>query len=174
VIAPQFTITLGGKGDPKGQRELTLSLDSLPKHLRVRLRSRITVLTQRLLANVKAAEPVHTGRLRSLTHAWITETDTAIRGGVSIAPREGAHNVAAAALEYGQHRMYSVRAHTARLMQVFGHPITPESVMIKAHARRPHIAARRFLRGPAAALRPIVIAELQAAVNEAVADTNRS
>ena len=167
MIAPQFTITVT-------DNNLTLHLDSLPKHLRVRLRGRITVLIQRLLANVKAAEPVRTGRLRSLTSASISETDTAIRGQVRIAGnRADGHNVAAAALEYGQHRMYMVRAHTARLTHVFGHPITPESVMVKAHARRPHIAARRFLRGPAEALRPVAIAELQTAINEAIADTQQ-
>jgi hypothetical protein len=167
VIAPKFTITAT-------DNNLTLHLDSLPKHLRVRLRSRLTVLIQRLLANVKAAEPVRTGRLRSLTSASISETDTAIRGQVRIAgDRADGHNVAAAALEYGQNRTVAVRAHPERLTHVFGHPITPESVMVKAHARHPHIAARRFLRGPAQALRPVAIAELQAAVEEALADNQQ-
>jgi hypothetical protein len=66
-----------------------------------------------------------------------------------------------------------VRAHTERRSVVFGHQITPESVPIKAHPRRPHIAARRFLRGPLETLRPVIIAELQAALNDAIADTQK-
>jgi len=167
MIAPEFSITAN-------DRRLALHFAELPDALAKRLRARITSLSARLLVMVHAAEPQRTGRLRSLTKAFMRETPTSIRGGVHIeGDRVGGHNIAAAALEYGQHRVVNVRAHSARLTRVFGHPITPETIAIRAHRRRPNIAAKRFLRDPAAQIRPIALAEMQAAVSEAVADIQK-
>jgi hypothetical protein len=167
MIAPEFTITAN-------DRRMTLHFEELPNSLRNHLRARIVGLSANLLAQVHAAEPRRTGKLRSLTHAFLTERKNSIRGGVTIdGTSENPHNIAAAALEYGVHRTVSVKAHTARLSEVFGRSITPETVAIRTHARRVNLAARRFLRGPASALLPRARAELEAAVAEAFAETFR-
>jgi hypothetical protein len=168
MITPRFTITTS-------DRRLTVSLDALPDALRASLRGKLAALTATLLAQVHAAEPARTGRLRSLTHGFLSERPNSIRGGVTIDGAAGsAHNIAAAALEYGVKRPFVVRAHQARITQVFGHAQAPQTVLIRAHGRRVNIAARRFLRGPAAAIRPRAIAEIQAAIDDAVTRTNRS
>jgi hypothetical protein len=169
MINPEFTIQVD-------DRRLTLHLEALPRALKIALRQRIEALAATLLAQVRAAEPVRTGRLRAATHSFLTERETSIRGGVIIAARTAgeAHNVAAAALEYGVHRSVNVRAHAARLTHLFGHAATRQTVMIRAHPRRVDIAERRFLRGPAAAIRGHAIAELQAAITEAIEKTQRS
>lgn len=168
MIAPEFTIEVN-------DQRLTLHLAALPTALKTALRGRIAALSQTLLAQVRAAEPHRTGRLRSQTHAFIRERANSIRGGVTIDGTNAApHNVAAAALEYGVHRTVRVRTHRARLTQVFGHAVAPQVVSITAHPRRVNLAERRFLRGPAGAIRQRAIADIQQAVTEAIATSERS
>ena len=48
-----------------------------------------------------------------------------------------------------------------------------ESIAVKAYERQTQIAARRFLRGPAQAMRERALTEIRAAVDEAVQSVNR-
>jgi len=126
-------------------RALIAHLEKLPDRLRQALRPRITELTNTLLAQVHAAEPVRTGQLVSLTRAFVDERDDYIRGRVRVLAKPGeAHNIAAAALEYGVNKV------------------------ARGHLRPTHIAARRFLRGPAAGIRERALAEIKAAIAEAL------
>ena len=95
MIQPQISIN---------DTRLRVRLDDLPKELQDRLEQTIRGLTNELLRKVEAKEPVRTGRLRRLTHAYVdrNEKKNFIRGRVRVL-RTGEHNTAAAAgaLEYG-------------------------------------------------------------------------
>jgi hypothetical protein len=152
MISPRFTITAS-------DNTVRLHLEQLPERLRQELRPVISNITRSLLAQVLAREPVRTGYMRSRTHAFVDERPNFIRGRVRIIPTGRAQRTAAAfgALEYGARRT-NVSAHMRR-----GHHISAYAF------RRPNvIAAMRFLRGPAAAMRPHILAELKAAVARAV------
>lgn len=148
---------------------IRLRLDQLPEKIRRQLKAEIGRLTNQLLQRVKAAEPVRTGTLRQQTVAFIDEGFSKkggrwVRGRVRVLRDEGGSNYGriAGALEYGapgKRRRGPVPVAAYRR----------ESVKVRAHTRRrPRIQAMRFLRGPAAALRPRARAALEAIINQAV------
>lgn len=136
--------------------------DELPRRLRANLRRTITELTEELLLKVRAAEPRRTGALRAETRRFIDERENFIRGRVRIlGPGGRGHNIAAAALEYGAHRSFPVKSYTRA-----GHRIS-------AYRRRANITEQRFVRNAAEGMRAKVLAELQRAIDETIAETNR-
>jgi hypothetical protein len=142
---------------------LVLHFDEMPDKLKAKLKTAITRVTHQLLARVKAAEPVRTGRLRSLTHAYVDERENFVRGRVRILGRTGPNQPAIAfgALEYGGpgRRSGLVRVRWS----------SRGGVRVTAYERRrPRRVARRFLRGPMAAMRPQIRAELEAAMGQAI------
>jgi len=142
---------------------LQVALDTLPDEIRRRLKIKITELTNQLLHRVEAREPVRTGRLRSLTHAYIDDNRAKnyVRGRVRVLRRRGAHNVAAAAgaLEYGSTgRRFAVRAYRRR------------GGNVSAYNRRGGITELRFLRGPAATMLPRARAEIAEVIRDATRD----
>ena len=155
MIAPIYTMTVD-------DRNLLLHIDALPLALRTRLRTTITSLTNELLTRVLAVEPRRTGRLKSLTRSFVDEKEDNIRGRVKVLGGGQAHNIAAAALEYGAHSSVSVKASQR-----------DRSIAVRAYERQANIAARRFLRNPAAEMRERAMGELQKAVHDAVDDANR-
>lgn len=143
---------------------LILHFDRLPEGIKRQLVVKITQLTQQLLPQVKAAEPVQTGRLRAATRSFVDVRPDFVRGRVRILPTGKAQRLGAAfgALEYGapgtrRHGPVKVRAYRRATGTVAAYK-----------RRRPTIAARRFLRGPAAAMRPRAKAELEAIVGKAL------
>ena len=142
--------------------QLALHFEKLPAELKRQLEIKIGQLTHQLHAQVRAAEPERTGRLRAATRAFVDVRQDFIRGRVRILPTGRAQEVAAAfgALEYGapgKRRHGPVRVSGYRR----------QSGQVAAYQRaRPRIAARRFLRGPAAAMRPRAMAELEAIVGK--------
>ena len=141
---------------------LKLQLDNLPKALRQRLRAKIETLTHQLLRMVETREPVRTGRLRRLTHAYVDENPAKnyVRGRVRVL-RTRAHNTAAAAaaLEYGSTgRPFAVRSYSRN-----GHTV-------RGYQRRGTIQAQRFLRGPAAIILPKARRELALVLRQTVQD----
>lgn len=154
------------------ERQVLLRLAQLPIALRSQLLPTITSLAEQLLSRVQAAEPSRTGTLRSSTRMFVDQGENFIRGRVRILGRPGgrggAHNIAAAALEYGVNRSIKVRAHQMRLEHVFGRAGERHLVMVDAYQRRTQIRARRFLRDPAAALRERARNELETAINQAL------
>jgi hypothetical protein len=137
-------------------RRLMLHLENLPMMLRSNLRVAITKLTDELLAQVRATEPRRTGRLQNLTRSYVDEHEDSVTGRVKVLGGGSAHNIAAAALEYGAHAAVSVKASRR------------EGIAVRAYERHANIAARRFLRGPGEAMRARALAELEKAVNDAV------
>jgi hypothetical protein len=141
---------------------LILHLDKLPDELKHRLEVKITQLTMQLLSQVKAAEPVQTGRLRAATRRFVDVRQGFVRGRVRILPTGKASRLGAAfgALEYG-----APGKRRSGPVPVRGY--RRNTGPVAAYRRqRPHIRARRFLRGPGAAMRPRARAELEAIVGE--------
>jgi hypothetical protein len=155
MITPVYTIEVD-------DRNLMLHLEQLPMALKSKLRPTIVALTNVLLARVRASEPRRTGRLQNLTRSYVNEREDFIGGRVRVLGGGQAHNIAAAALEYGVKRQaVSVPAYRR------------ESIAVRAYERHTQIAARRFLRNPAAAMRERALTEISAAVDEAVAEVGR-
>jgi hypothetical protein len=155
---------LGLTIDSSSITRLSLHFDQLPDKLKATLKAAITRVTHELLARVKAAEPVRTGRLRSRTHAYIDERENFVRGRVRIIATGRAQQLGAAfgALEYGG-------PGTRRSGPVAVAAYRRGTGAVGAYRRgRPHIQARRFLRGPAAAMRPAIKAQLEAAIGQAI------
>jgi hypothetical protein len=159
MIPPVFNVEVD-------DRALTLQFERLPMTLKTNLRATITKLTNELLAQVRAAEPVRTGYLRSQTRADVAEGPDFVRGRVRIAATGSARRVGAAfgALEYGapgRRGRFEVRAYTRR------------SGIVGAYHRTARLRALRFLRGPAEAMRPRALAELEAAVAASIEQSGK-
>jgi hypothetical protein len=156
MLSPTFEID---------DRAVIAHFEQLSGRLKSGLRLAITQLTDQLLARIHAAEPYRTGRLRTATQAFVDVKDDAVTGRVRIL---GAGREAAAALEYGAHRIVRVRAHQEHLSHVFDRAIDSQFVAVSAYTRRANIQAKRFLRDPAAAMRPRIQAEIERVVAESV------
>jgi hypothetical protein len=157
MTPPVFTV----KTD---DRRLVLQFERLPLTLKTNLTTTITTLTDQLRLRVRAAEPRRTGRLQLETRSFVDVSETAVRGRVRVLGPSGAGpNIAAAALEYGAHQRFQVRAYQR----------AGGSIAVSAYTRRANIAARRFLRGPAEAMHARILAELTAAVDQSVKDASQ-
>ena len=143
-------------------------LDQFPEAIQARVRDAITKLTNQLLHQVQAAEP---NLLRPHTHAYVDQGISKrdgghwIRGRVRVLRDEETainYGLIAGALEYGgpgaRRRGKKVEVGAYRR----------HATAVRKHERKqPRIKARRFLRGPALAMRPRVVAALRAAIAEA-------
>ncbi len=146
-----------------------LNVKSLGIRVRDRLRSDITRLTIKLQRKVKEEKltgqvlHVRTGRLRRNINRRMAETATSITGQVGT-------NVSYAAIhEYGFTGVVNVREHLRMQSVVFGRPITPTAVTVRAHAMRMHMPERSFLRSALAEMRPEIVTTLQQGLREATA-----
>jgi hypothetical protein len=139
-------------------RRVVAHLEALPERLRVNLRATIAELTDQLLAQVRAREPIRTGRLRRQTRSFIDEKKDFIRGRVRILATGSAQQTAAAfgALEYGAHRRFPVRGYMRG------------SGPVRSYERTANIRERRFLRGPAEEMRTKILEQIKAAVARSV------
>jgi hypothetical protein len=157
---------------------LNLSFDKLPDALRDRLAVTIRALTDELLAEVRAGEPVRTGRLRAMTRSFVDVQEDSVRGRVRVLRNESANFAASAgALEYGapgRRGAFRVRSYRRSLTQVFGHATqSGQSVLVSSYTRKAHIREMRFLRDPAAAMLPRARDALEAAVADAIKDSTK-
>lgn len=161
----------------KGERQLLAHLGALPLEVQQRLLPVINSITRDLLYGVRSAEPFKTGALRASTRMFVDTGPTFIRGRVRVlASPTGAvraamggrlqtHNVAAAALEYGVHSSFPVRAHAMRISHIFNRP-GARLVMVRAYTRRVSMRARRFMRDPFERIRPLAEAEIKRALEQ--------
>jgi hypothetical protein len=145
-------------------QRLLLHFEQLPKLMQKNLTTTVTKLTNELLGRVRGAEPVRTGLLRSSTRSFVDVTEDMVRGRVRILATGRASRTAAAfgALEYGAHRAFVVSAYRR------------QGIAVQAYERRANIAAQRFLRGSAEAMRARIITELEGTVAKSVEETNRA
>jgi hypothetical protein len=149
------------------ERNVLLHLNELPSRLHTALRPVIAKLTEQLLARVHAAEPRRTGQLQRATQAFVDDKQDYIRGRVRVLAISGrGHNVMAAALEYGAHRMVRVRAHQTHIDHIFNRKSARQIAMVDAYTRRANINAYRFLRGPMTSVREQARTELERVIAE--------
>lgn len=149
-----------------GDRQVALRFDQFPTAAAERLLTRITGLTSRLAARVRAAAPDKTGKLRSTIHeAVYDDSPRKITGRVFV---DGDY-AKAADLEYGgKGKAFKVSAHSAKLDHVFGHKLkAPTTVAVAAFSRRSTVKSRRFERGALEEMR----GEIDAGLKEALTDT---
>ncbi len=147
---------------------MLLKLDQFPEAIQARVRDAIARLTNQLLHQVEAGEP---SLLRPHTHAYVDQGISKrggghwVRGRVRVLRDEETgvnYGKIAGALEYGG----PGKRRAGKKVEV--HAYRRQGKQIHAYERRrPKIQARRFLRGPAQAMRPRVIAALRAAIGEA-------
>ena len=115
---------------------------------------------------------MRTGRLESETGGRVYDHGDRMSAVVGVRAKGGDEAGKAAALEYGAHKPFEVRAHAATLAHLWSRAIAPISIEVPAHLRHPNIAAHRFLRGPIDQLRAEFIAELRQAVEAAAAEAS--
>ncbi|KAK0352187.1 hypothetical protein LTR94_021909 [Friedmanniomyces endolithicus] len=86
---------------------------------------------------------VQSGRLRGSVSSKVEEDKDWIEGtvgaGGALVPYAFAH-------EFGLKGAMAIKAHLRMIKKVFGQPITPRQVMIKAHSRKVDMKERRFMR----------------------------
>jgi hypothetical protein len=149
---------------------LQLRLNEFPRKVQRQLKQTIGSLVRELLTRVHAAEPVRTGALRRATRAFVDEGLRGgapwVRGRVRVS-RESGLGPRFGALEYGgpgrRGGPVQVRAYSRAGVRVSSY-----------RRRRPTIKEMRFLRGPAQAQRARAIAALEAALNDAIGNFNKS
>jgi hypothetical protein len=158
-----------------GTNEVGLRFDEFPDVLYEGLRAEIDSLSMELFGRIEAATPSRTGRLRSQERLRIFTEKDRITGRVDIAGESGSQDFGkAGALEYGAHRKTSVSSHSMKLDHAWANLLSsPEDVMVAAYDRTPNIAEHAYERGPLAAMRPEIVARLNAVVEQAVDRTNK-
>ena len=152
--------------------KVILRFQQFPRDVHDRLLLAMRSIEQRLEVAVVAGEPARTGALRQLTGGRVYDHDTRIAAVVGVRATSPNEAKKAAALEYGSSKPLTVRAHEASLAHVYSRAIAPITVQIGAHARTPNIDPFRFLRGPPQAIRSQAIADMRAAVDQAVQGSN--
>lgn len=153
------------KAELIGGEQLVARLGLFGPRLRGGLEQSIARMTMELLRRVKADKlsgqvlKVRTGRLRrSINERLEGQGTTQVTGTV------GTNVVYGKVHEYGG--LMTVRAHQRRMTQAFGKPVTPRMVDVKQHTV--NYPARSFLRTALAELEPVIKAELQRGVREAL------
>ena len=141
---------------------LSLHFDKFPAALQKKLKTTISRHSRIVCARPGGRAGSH--RRRAATRAFVDERKNFVRGRVRILATGRAQSIAAAfgALEYG-----GPGARRSGPVSVGAYRRAGVSVRTYER-RRPRIRARRFLRGPAAALRPQIKAQLEAAIGQAI------
>lgn len=149
----------------RGELEISQRLQGFPPFLQGKLTERIASLTEQLWEGVESVVPHRTGRLASEISSRLYSKPQRIAGYVSVyAPGRPGEYEKAGALEYG--------------WWAASHPTTGVMSRLSGSNRRAkartagatHVSARRYLRGPLAALKPEAVAVLDEAVAEAIAE----
>jgi len=154
------------------ERNAIVRFDQFPEAARRRLTVTMEALERRLEAAVRAAEPDATGALRSQTGGQVYQHDMRIAAVVGVRAPDAQAARKAAALEWGAHRQLAVRAHTMLLAHFWNRAVNPVQVSVPTHGRTPNITEQRFLRDSIDALRGDALAQIQAAVDSAIAETD--
>ncbi len=157
-----------------GDREATLRFEQFPDRAYDRLVQAMQGIEQRLETAVLAAVPNRTGALRSIVAGRVFhDNPNRIAAVVGVRADTGDAAKKAAALEYGSRGTpIAVAAHEASLSHFWSRAVAARMVEVGPHSRTPHITAQRFLRGPMDAIRAEAFAELQAALDSAVEESN--
>lgn len=104
---------------------------------------------------------VQSGRLRGSVSSKVEEDKDWVEGtvgaGGALVPYAFAH-------EFGLKGAMTIKAHLRMIKKVFGQPITPRQIMIKAHSRKVDMQERRFMRDSLDEVAKIVPKNIDAAI----------
>ena len=162
--------TFGMKID--GDRKAVLRFEQFPQAAHDRLLASLRSIEKRLEAAVVAAEPSRSGALKALTGGRVYDHGDRIAAVVGVRAMTAQEARKAMALEFGSHRSIEVKAHKASLDHLWSRAFGPIQVNVAGHSRTTNIDAQRFLRGPLDEIRDQAQAEMQAAVDLAIADVS--
>ena len=153
----------------KGDQSAVLRFDKFPDAAHDRLLEALRGIEARLEAAVIAAEPTLTGALKNETGGAVYDHGNRIAAVVGVRAR-GNDAAKAGALEWGAHRGFIVKAHQMSLGHFWSRLVDKRMVSVPDYNRIPNVAERRFLRDPIAAMGDEALAEMRAALGEAVKD----
>lgn len=149
-----------------------VNFDEMNNRVRFEIRRTINALTLRLQRIIQEDMlsgqrlKVQSGRLRGSVSSKVDEDKDSIEGtvgaGGALVPYAPAH-------EFGLNGSLGVKAHLRTIKQVFGRPISPVQVNIKAHSRNVRFRELRFMRDSLDIVAKIVPKNIDAAIQRGIA-----
>lgn len=129
--------------------DVQIHLNEENNRIKKEIRKTITALTLKLQRTIQEDMlsgqrlNVQSDRLRGSLVSRISESAEMFEGIVSAG---GAHVKYAFIHEFGLAAAVNIKSHLRHIKQVFGKPITPKDVLVKAHSRTVNFKERRFMR----------------------------
>lgn len=156
----------------KGDKELSARFEEFPTVAHTRLGQAIRALTDELYARVLSSTPFKTGKLKSEdTERVFIDDPKRVAGYVSVYAGADSNEYAkAAALEYGSNRGRKVYDKGGAMEKLRNGKLRRLAV---GTTKPVHLAAYAYLRGPLADMQGQVQAELEAAIAQAIADSEQ-
>lgn len=158
-----------------GDREVAARFAEFPKQLHDKLYERIERLTAKLYARVIELVPEGNDpnglHLRNEIVSEMYEREDRIKGSVTLASRlPQSEYIKAGALEYGVHTVAKMKPSRREISKVFGRPVEPHEILIRAYPRTMDLEAQNYLRGALEDMEAEAVAEFSEALNEAIGE----
>ncbi|OTG83254.1 hypothetical protein B9T33_02260 [Acinetobacter sp. ANC 5054] len=144
-----------------------VDFNEVNERVRAEIRRTVNALTLKLQRTIQEDMltgqrlNVQSGRLRGSVSSKVEEDKDWIEGtvgaGGALVPYAFAH-------EFGLKGAMAIKAHLRMIKKVFGQPITPRQIMIKAHSRKVDMEERRFMRDSLDEVAKIVPKNIDAAI----------
>ncbi|WP_180189992.1 hypothetical protein [Acinetobacter sp. YH01009] len=144
-----------------------VDFNEVNERVRAEIRRTVNALTLKLQRTIQEDMltgqrlNVQSGRLRGSVSSKVEEDKDGIEGtvgaGGALVPYAFAH-------EFGLKGAMAIKAHLRMIKKVFGQPITPRQIMIKAHSRKVDMKERRFMRDSLDEVAKIVPKNIDAAI----------
>lgn len=144
-----------------------VDFNEVNERVRAEIRRTVNALTLKLQRTIQEGMltgqrlNVQSGRLRGSVSSKVEEDKDWIEGtvgaGGALVPYAFAH-------EFGLKGAMAIKAHLRMIKKVFGQPITPRQIMIKAHSRKVDMKERRFMRDSLDEVAKIVPKNIDAAI----------
>lgn len=144
-----------------------VDFNEVNERVRAEIRRTVNALTLKLQRTIQEDMltgqrlNVQSGRLRGSVSSKVEEDKDRIEGtvgaGGALVPYAFAH-------EFGLKGAMAIKAHLRMIKKVFGQPITPRQIMIKAHSRKVDMKERRFMRDSLDEVAKIVPKNIDAAI----------
>lgn len=144
-----------------------VDFNEVNERVRAEIRRTVNALTLKLQRTIQEDMltgqrlNVQSGRLRGSVSSKVEEDKDWIEGtvgaGGALVPYAFAH-------EFGLKGAMAIKAHLRMIKKVFGQPITPRQIMIKAHSRKVDMQERRFMRDSLDEVAKIVPKNIDAAI----------
>ena len=144
-----------------------VDFNEVNERVRAEIRRTVNALTLKLQRTIQEDMltgqrlNVQSGRLRGSVSSKVEEDKDWIEGTVGAG---GALVSYAFAHEFGLKGAMAIKAHLRMIKKVFGQPITPRQIMIKAHSRKVDMEERRFMRDSLDEVANIVPKNIDAAI----------